>query len=112
MPGLPPEIQDHAVSGTVGAALAAIFYKVFLRLRGDHRDDKGAQRQADAYGQVLKELRAEVERLGKSLFEVSSSLDREITMRRQLEEENNTLRWRVAELESQVATLKSKGPTQ
>lgn len=71
-----PQIDENAgwLAGIIFTA--SILWKVWLRLKADQRNDKAATREHDAegnviggYDQLIKQLRAEVERLAKDIDE-------------------------------------------
>ena len=74
-------------------------WKSVFSFRRDMRDAKTNDSRADASISVLDELRSEVQRLSKMVTELSEKLDVESERRRAVENENHSLRLRIAHLE-------------
>lgn len=91
-------VDDPAGKAALLTVTAAAVWKIYLRLKSDHRNDKAESRVHDAEGDVIETLRGEVERLAKSVARLSEELDKERESRWAAEA-------RIAELEHQLRSL-------
>jgi len=91
-------VDDPAGKAALLTVIAAAVWKIYLRLKSDHRNDKAESRVHQAEGDVIETLREEVERLAKSVEKLSTDLEKE-----------RELRWaaeaRISELEHQLRSL-------
>lgn len=104
MSELPP-IEELAGKGSLLAVLMATAWKIWLRLKRDHREDKADKRElesgdhiVESYDSILTQLRGEVTRLAKTVSEMSEALDHERRARHRAEH-------RIAALEAQLVAL-------
>lgn len=91
-------VDDPAGKAALLTVIAAAVWKVYLRLKSDHRTDKAESRVHQAEGDVIETLREEVERLAKSVERLSAELEKERDARWAAEA-------RIAELEHQLRGL-------
>lgn len=92
------------------AVIAAALWKVRLWMRQDKRADKSAETQHEAHDDLVMNLREEVGRLYELIEDMGKRLDAEMRLRRDVENENATLKRRVADAERRIAELEGKVP--
>lgn len=104
--------EQAGIAAALGV-LAAGAWKIYLRLKQDKRDDLSKGRQAaaessqfDYYDDIIKNLREEVERLAKSVGNLSTELEKERLARFAAESLAYDLKRKVESLEREVSTLK------
>lgn len=100
-----PPLDEHAGTlAAIGVGLAAL-WKIWLRVRHDHREDKSEVRgdhaeaqMVSGYAAIIEQLREEVRRLTKSNDSLIEQLQEEREMRRVLAN-------RVYDLENRLRVL-------
>lgn len=104
--------EDPAGQMALLTVVVAAIWKIWFRMRADHRGDRIAivdkdahENIADGYGKLVEQLRAEVDRLARMVTELSQSLDDERLARRQAQQAAAELLARVAQLERQLRDL-------
>ncbi len=96
MEGLP--VDDPAGKLALLTVTAAAVWKIYLRLKHDHREDKAKARTDKAEDSIIENLREEVERLAQSVRALSQQVDAERQARWKAEA-------RIAQLEAQIRGL-------
>lgn len=85
--------------------IAATTWKVWLRVRSDKRGDHAAADSYESYGQVLEQMRKEIDRLSKTVNHLGTELESERKARYEAQRENSRLSLRIHILESEVRRL-------
>jgi len=91
-------VDDPAGKLALLTVTAAAVWKIYLRLKHDHREDKSEARTDKAEDSIIENLRAEVERLAQSVRALSEEVDKERRARW-------TAEARIAHLEAQIRGL-------